>query len=645
MTTFAYTGSAQFYNITYSGTYEITALGASGGSNYLAGGKGASSIGTFHLSSGSSIGLIVGGAPGNSGGYGGGGGGGTFIFIDVNHDGAADPGDTLLAVAGGGGGANWSTVTPGIDATTTTAGADGTGPSGGGVGGSGGGGGIGGSPDIGAGGGAGWIGNGTNGSGTDIGYGGLSYAGNFAGGTGYYTSYNAGGYGGGGGGSYLNGGGGGGYSGGGGGAGTGAYSGGSGGGGGSYINTGLTSSYTITAAANTGNGAAILNAIAYDPITLDPTVPSTIRLGRFTASNEWVSSGEHEFNVLNSSASIYFTSQLAGFIGGINRRITVSELSGLYETSSTVSAANGEHALPFAKISDSLLQELLDANTPLKPLNYLFASDFSGYGSAQVGNYLTSTPDVLIVNNTPGHTHLHTLDLANFKGLAIVGEGIDINGLTAANNAIVQGDATYNMSAGDEMLVLKGAGAYVNGGLGIDTVYFADDTQSRAKVTEIAEDRYIVSTAQGASFLNDIERLRFNDGVTAFDTGVGEHAGEAYRLYQAIFDRTPDATGLGYWIEQLDNGNTLNDIAGQFLLSNEFQTTYGNTTDSQFINLLYQNVLDRTADAPGYDYWQGILSSGTARETVLASFSESIENVSKLLPNISSGVQYQQWLG
>jgi hypothetical protein len=538
----------------------------------------------------------------------------------------------------------------GVDASITTAGTSGSGPlpGAGGTSGSGGfgspSGGI--SSSYGGGGGGGWVTQGGNGV-TDYnsGFGGGSFSQNFAGGTGDTYNGGAGGYGGGGQAGLTSGGGGGGYSGGGGGSAWTGTTGGGGGGGGSYI-TPYALTYSFTAAANAGNGYASINLLSADPvITVNPEVPTYISLGRFTANNEWVGSGEHSFQVLNSYATINFSSQLAGFIGGITRRITVSELSGLYETPSTVSAANGEHALPFAKISDSLLQELLDANTPLKPLHYLFASDFSGYGSAQVSNYLTNTPDVLIVNNTPGKTNLHTLDLANFKGLAIVGEGININGLTAANNAIVQGDATYNMSAGDELLVLKGAGAYVNGGLGMDTVYFADDTQSRAKVTEIAEDRYIVSTAQGASFLNDIERIRFNDGVTAFDTGVGEHAGEAYRLYQAIFDRTPDQSGLGYWIEQLDNGSTLNDIAGQFLLSNEFQTTYGNTTDSQFINLLYQNVLDRTADATGYDYWQGILSSGTARETVLASFSESSENVSNVLPNITNGVQYQQWLG
>lgn len=98
-------------------------------------------------------------------------------------------------------------------------------------------------------------------------------------------------------------------------------------------------------------------------------IPAQIQIGRFTAANEWAGSGLHDFPVANSYATINFSSQVAGFIGGITRSITVHDLSTMYQTTSTVSQADGEHALPFAKISESLLQEVLDANTgPALPL-------------------------------------------------------------------------------------------------------------------------------------------------------------------------------------------------------------------------------------------------------------------------------------
>lgn len=373
--------------------------------------------------------------------------------------------------------------------------------------------------------------------------------------------------------------------------------------------------------------------------------PMVIQLGHFTANNEWCGSGEHQFNVPNCTASINFSSHVAGFIGAITQSITIHDLSALYQTTSSVSAADGEHALPFAKISENLLEEVLDTQTVMQPLHYLYACDFRGYGTAQASNELGNTPDVLIINNSPNQTCLHSLDLSNFKGLAIVGEGINIGGLTAANNAIVQGDATYTMSAGNEMIVLKGGGCTVNGGLGVDTAYFADSSAAGARVTETSDNSCMVMTNQGLSILNDIERLRFNDGVIALDTGVGENAGEIFRLYQAMFGRTADATGTGFWLDQIDNGATLTSIANQFLASQESQATYGSVSDLQFINLLYQNVLHRTADGTGFDYWQGVLNSGTDRATVLASFSESHENVIGVAAQITNGVAYQPWLG
>ncbi|MFZ6778033.1 DUF4214 domain-containing protein [Undibacterium sp. Ji83W] len=39
--------------------------------------------------------------------------------------------------------------------------------------------------------------------------------------------------------------------------------------------------------------------------------------------------------------------------------------------------------------------------------------------------------------------------------------------------------------------------------------------------------------------------------------GLESNAGKVYRLYQAAFNRTPDATGLGYWIHAMYKGSTI----------------------------------------------------------------------------------------
>ena len=249
MTNFTATGSIQFDTIASSGVYDITALGAQGGSGALGtyqGGLGAMVSGDVYLAAGSVLEIIVGGigSPGYSGGAGG--GGGSFVVETYNGSSAVQ---TILAVAGGGGGAGGNII--GGNARTSTAGGNASG-AGGGRGGPGGGGGLGGSGPGGGGGGGGFFVGGYSGS---SGFGGGGFVGGGVGGGGF----GGGGFGGGGGGGngpgFVGGGGGGGGFGGGGGGGYGGYggSGGGGGGGGSYLNSSLTNT-SAQSGVNSGNG-------------------------------------------------------------------------------------------------------------------------------------------------------------------------------------------------------------------------------------------------------------------------------------------------------------------------------------------------------------------------------------------------------
>ena len=237
------TQGVQSWTVPSTGSYRITAGGASGGANnggtFYPGlpGAGATIRGDFLLTVGTVLSLVVGQA-GVYGANGSGGGGGSFVYT------GSIGGDGLLVAAGGGGGwghgsASFIQVTGGIGSsnTSSTGGASsaGTGASGGiGQGG------LGGASSIygSGGGGTGWLSQGSNGlASSSFGYGGQRWAGGTANGTGATaTNTGQGGYGGGGGWGGNNGaaGGAGGYSGGGGGNGYNSTSWGAGGGGGSY---------------------------------------------------------------------------------------------------------------------------------------------------------------------------------------------------------------------------------------------------------------------------------------------------------------------------------------------------------------------------------------------------------------------------
>lgn len=147
--------------------------------------------------------------------------------------------------------------------------------------------------------------------------------------------------------------------------------------------------------------------------------------------------------------------------------------------------------------------------------------------------------------------------------------------------------------------------------------------------------------SQKLKLFDSIERIQFTDATVALDIGIGQNAGEAYRLYQAAFDRTPDLGGLGYWIGQIDQGEDLLRIADGFMGTAEFKAMYGdNPSDQTFLSLLYEHVFDRAPDQAGYDYWQTQLNLGTYRSHVLMLFSESAENLENTTPLIINGVQY-----
>ena len=176
-----------------------------------------------------------------------------------------------------------------------------------------------------------------------------------------------------------------------------------------------------------------------------------------------------------------------------------------------------------------------------------------------------------------------------------------------------------------------------DGGGGIDTLMLPGAWSSYSVVGN--SDQASVSGPQGIDSLTNVERIRFGDG-NAIALDVNGDAGEAYRLYQAAFDRAPALPGLGYHINDLDNGVPLWLVAQHFIDSPEFQATYGATTDTQFITLLYRNVLDRAPDDGGLQFHLNEFAQGESRADMLCHFSESPENQASVIGQIGNGMLY-----
>ena len=105
------------------------------------------------------------------------------------------------------------------------------------------------------------------------------------------------------------------------------------------------------------------------------------------------------------------------------------------------------------------------------------------------------------------------------------------------------------------------------------------------------------------------------------------------RLYWAFFLRAPDKSGLDYWTGKLSAGKSLASVAAQFATSSEFQTKYGSKTNSQFVTLIYQNIFTRNPDPSGLTYWTKKLDTkAKTRGDVMVNFSESSEGKRVLAP-------------
>lgn len=243
-------------------------------------------------------------------------------------------------------------------------------------------------------------------------------------------------------------------------------------------------------------------------------------------------------------------------------------------------------------------------------------------------------------------------DGQNGAGLALEAWPKDTGGLGSAGqwNDLSQGGTlwsvvefdtpTFTAKGGDGNDLLKAnpkGHNKIDGGAGLDTVQvqYLHDSYT---VTQDALGVHLRGNDSDID-LSNVERLQFSDGAMAFD--IKGNGGQAYRLYQAAFDREPDATGLGFWMSILDKGISLNDVAQSFVTSPEFiANNGGDLTAEDFIITLYNNVLHRAPDAGGLDFWKGIMAGGHSQAEVLASFSESPENQAQVAVVIGQGFEY-----
>lgn len=223
------------------------------------------------------------------------------------------------------------------------------------------------------------------------------------------------------------------------------------------------------------------------------------------------------------------------------------------------------------------------------------------------------------------------------------GDGNDVLIANAKGSVLhgMAGDDTLTGGAGNDTLDGGAGNDTLDGGAGANTALYhgaaANYTVTRTATGFTVADK---TGAEGTDLLKNVQRLQFADKAIAFD--VDGHGGQAFRLFQAAFDRAPDKGGEGYWMGVLDHGAALRDVANGFVESAEFKHLYGdNPTNADIVDKFYANVLHRAPDQAGADYWTKLLDQHVLTTAdVLMSFSESPENQAALVGVTQNGFEY-----
>ncbi len=132
---------------------------------------------------------------------------------------------------------------------------------------------------------------------------------------------------------------------------------------------------------------------------------------------------------------------------------------------------------------------------------------------------------------------------------------------------------------------------------------------------------------ESAEFTNLCEKYQINRGnitLTEYREKNPNVTKFVSRCYKLVLGRTADINGLNDWTHRLLSGQEgAGKVAYGFFSSDEF--TNKKLSNSDYVKLLYQVLMDRTYDQAGLNNWVGELASGASRYHVFLGFANSTE--------------------
>jgi len=179
---------------------------------------------------------------------------------------------------------------------------------------------------------------------------------------------------------------------------------------------------------------------------------------------------------------------------------------------------------------------------------------------------------------------------------------------------------------GNDMIYANAVANRIDGGAGIDTVVYL----AARSAYGLARDSAGWTVAAGGTdtdVLLSIERVRFADKAVAFDTAVDGHAGQVAQILRGLFGASsvsnPTFVGIGLGLR--DQGMSYADIVALAIGTSVFEQLAGSRSNTDFVRLVYKNVIGSDAPPEALAQFVGLLDNGTYTQAALGLMACQIE--------------------
>ncbi len=179
---------------------------------------------------------------------------------------------------------------------------------------------------------------------------------------------------------------------------------------------------------------------------------------------------------------------------------------------------------------------------------------------------------------------------------------------------------------GNDVIYANAVANRIDGGAGIDTaVYLAG--RATYSLARDGSGWTVSSSAADTDSLLSIERVRFADKALAFDTAVDGHAGQVAQILRALFGASAVAnpTFAGIGLSLRDAGMSYADIVALAIGTPIFEQLAGSRSNTDFVRLVYKNVIGSDAPPEALAQFVGLLDNGTYTQASLGLLACQIE--------------------